>query len=53
MHSFEKGYETFGLWMLEYTELDTDNYITLQSWSSDYKLKTGCYDNGAMFSGVV
>ena len=49
----KKGYETFRLWMLEYTDLDIDNYITLQSLSSDYKLKTGCYDGVAMFSGVV
>ena len=39
--------------MLEYTKLDIDDYITLQSLSNDYKLKTGCYDNVAMFSGVV
>jgi len=48
----KKGYETFRSWMLEYTELDIDDYITLQSLSSDYKLKTGCYDNVAMLSGV-
>ena len=40
-------------WMLEYTQLDVDSYVTLQSLSSDYKLKEGCYEGVAMFSGVV
>ena len=39
--------------MLEYTELDIDDYITLQSLASDYKLKEGCYNEVAMFSGVI
>ena len=47
------GYEIFRTWMLESTELDVDNYITIQSLCSDYKLKEGCYDGVAMISGVV
>jgi len=39
--------------MIEYTELDIDNYITIQSLCSDYKLKEGCYDGVAMVSGVI
>ena len=35
-----KGYDRN--WMLEYTELDIDDYLTLQSLASDYKLKEGC-----------
>ena len=48
-----QGYDTFRNWMLEYTKLDIDDYITLQSLASDYKLKEGCYNDVAMFSGVV
>jgi hypothetical protein len=39
--------------MLIYTELDVDEYITIQSLCSDYKLKEGCYDGVAMFSGII
>ena len=52
-HVLRLGYETFRGWMLEYTGLDVDNYITIQSLCSDYKLKEGCYDDVAMLSGVV
>ena len=48
-----KGYDIFREWMLEYTDLDIDNYITIQSLASDYTLKEGCYDDVAMFSGVI
>jgi len=48
-----KGYDIFRDWMLEYTELDIDNYITIQSLASDYKLKQGCYDKVAKLSGVM
>ena len=48
-----KGYNIFADWMLEYTGLDIDDYITIQSLASDYKLKEGCYDGVLMFSGVV
>ena len=41
-HLLRLGYETFRGWMLEYTGSDVDNYITIQSLCSDYKLKEGC-----------
>ena len=52
-HVLRLGYEKFREWMLEYTGLDVDNYITIQSLCSDYKLKEGCYDDVAMFSGII
>ena len=48
-----QGYNIFRDWMIEYTELDIDNYITIQSLASDYKLKEGCYEKVASFSGVI
>ena len=48
-----KGYDIFRDWILKYTELDIDKYITIQSLASDYKLKEGCYDKVASFSGVI
>ena len=48
-----KGYEIFRDWMLEHTELDIDDYITFQSLASDFKLKKECYENVAMYSGIV
>ena len=48
-----KGYEKFREWMLEYTELDIDHYVTIQSLCGAYKLKVGCYDGVAMVSGIV
>ena len=48
-----KGYDKFREWILEHTKLDIDNFITIQSLASDYKIKSGCYDDVAMFSGVV
>ena len=30
------GYEVFRRWMPEHTELDVDNYITLQSMASSF-----------------
>ena len=52
-HVLRKGYEKFREWMLEYTQLDIDNSITIQSLCSDYKLKEGCYNDVAMVSGVI
>ena len=52
-HVLRLGYEIFRKIVLEYTSLDIDNYITIQSLCSDYKLKEGCYNDVAMFSGVV
>ena len=39
--------------MLKYTQLDVDEFITIQSLASDFKLKQGCYDGVASFSGVI
>ena len=48
-----QGYEVFRKWMLDWTELDVDYYITIQSLASAYMLKSGCYDNVYQLSGVV
>ena len=48
-----QGYETFREWMLDITELDIDDYITIQSLAGAYKLISGCYDGVHMFSGIV
>ena len=37
------GYGVFRDWMLEHTELDVDNYITIQSLASAFMLKSDCY----------
>ena len=47
------GYEVFRGWMLEHTELDVDNFITIQSMASSFMLKSGCYDNVYQISGVL
>ena len=40
-------------WMLEHTELDVDNFITIQSMASTCMLKSGCYGNVYQVSGVI
>ena len=47
------GYEVFRGWMLEHTQLDVDNPITIQSMASSFLLKTGCYDDVYQISGVI
>ena len=47
------GYGVFRQWMLEHTELDVDNYITIQSMASSFVLKSGCYDNVYQISGAI
>ena len=47
------GYEVFRGWMLEHTELDVDNFITVQSMASPFMLKSGCYDSVYQISGVI
>ena len=47
------GYEVFRGWMLEDTELDVYNFITIQSMASSFMLKSGCYDNVYQVSGVI
>ena len=32
------GYDVFGGWMLEHTEPDVDNFITIQSMASSFML---------------
>ena len=48
-----EGYEVFGGWILEHTELDVDNFITIQSMVSSFMLKSGCYDNVYQVSGAI
>ena len=47
------GYGVFRQWMLEHTELDVDNHITIQPMASSFMLKHGCYDNVYQTSGVI
>ena len=47
------GYEVFMQWMLEHTELDVGNYVTIQSMASSFMLKSGCQDNVYQISGVI
>ena len=47
------GYEVLRQWMLEHTELDVDNYITIQSMASSCMLKSCCYGNVYQVSGVI
>ena len=39
--------------MYDLTELNIDDFITIQSLASEYKLKSGCYDDVYMLSGVI
>ena len=47
------GCEVFRGWMLEHTQLDVYNFITIQSMASSFMLKSGCYDNVYQVSGVI
>ena len=47
------GYGVFRGWMLEHTELDVYNSITIQSMASSFMLKPCCYDNVYQVSGVI
>ena len=47
------GYEVFRGWMLEHTELDVYNFITIQPMASSFMLKPGCYDNVYQISGAL
>ena len=47
------GYEVFRQWMLEHTDVDVDNFITIQSMASSFMLKPGCYDNVYQIPGVI
>eukprot|EP00972_Heterocapsa_arctica_P069067 10204933-Heterocapsa_arctica.AAC.1 len=48
-----KGYEVFREWMLEHTNLDVDDFITIQSMASAFKLESGCYDGVFQISGIL
>ena len=39
--------------MLEHTELDVDNYITIQYMASSFMFKSGCHDNVYQVPGVI
>ena len=47
------GYEVFRRWMLQHTELDVDNFITIQYMASSFMLKSGCYDNVYQIPGAI
>ena len=47
------GYEVFRQWMLEHTESDVYNYITIQPMASPFMLKPGCYDNVYQVPGAI
>ena len=47
------GDEVFGGLMLEHTELDVYNFITIQYMASSFMLKYVCYDNVYQISGVL
>ena len=47
------GYGVLRQWMLEHTELDVYNFMTLQSMASSFMLKSGCYDNVYQTSGAI
>ena len=47
------GYEVLRRWVLEHTELDVYNFITIQSMASSFMLKSGCYGNVYQISGVT
>ena len=47
-----EGYEVFRTWISNWTDLDVDNYITIQSLTSSFMLKSGCYQNVYQLSGV-
>ena len=47
------GYEVVRSWMLEHTELDVDNSITIQSMASTCMLQSGRYKHVYQISGVL
>ena len=47
------GYEVFRSWMLERRGLDVDGFITIQSMTFTFMLKSGCYDKVYQISGVL
>ena len=47
------GCKVFRKWVLEHTELDVDNYLTIQSMASSFMLKSGCCDNVYQIPGAI
>ena len=47
------GYEVLRGWMLEHSELDVANSITMQPMASSFMSKPGCYNNVYQVSGVI
>ena len=47
------GHEVFRRWMSEHTELDVDNFITIQYIASSFILKSYCYGNVYQIPGVI
>ena len=47
------GYGVFRGWIFEHTELDVDNFITIQYMASSLVLKSGCYYNVYQVSGAI
>ena len=47
------GYEVFRGWILEHTELDVGNFITIQPMASSFMLKSCCYDNVYQVPGAI
>ena len=47
------GCFVFRDWILEHTELDVDNFITVQSMASSFMPKSGGYGNVCQISGVI
>jgi hypothetical protein len=48
----KKGYNVFRNWMLEVTQLDVNDIISLASLADKYLIKQGCYDGIFQLSGV-
>ena len=48
----KKGYNVFRNWMLEVTQLDVNDIISLASLADQYLIKQGCYDGIYKLSGV-
>jgi len=48
----KKGYETFRKWMLEVTNLNVDNYVSLPSLAHKFLINEGCYEGVCELSGV-
>jgi hypothetical protein len=48
----KKGYNVFRNWMLEVTQLDANDIISLASLADKYLIKQGCYDGIYQLSGV-